>query len=741
MNVFVSYSHEDSAFVDRLCIALERTSATIVIDKCLITGGDSLVDLFTGISEASFHVPVFSSSSVQSAWVNKEVRTGIVKEIEGKSDFKIVPIYIDDCSLPEPLHTALLDKLYIDFSKKTFEDGVRELAKSINQSFDDPAILHSQAQSESGKIANPFRRIRAEHFETSDLIGRYFALPEGNRYERFVQVKPTVILGGRGSGKSMLLKSLEPTAWAAYNDRSDLENLPHVGIYIKCHSGAFATSATAAETLVPDEAREVLFTNELILVLLQALINQFGDCARLNLLQMSSSREHAIAESIVQQLNPMLDLNNYRSLDQIESLIRLERNKIVKYVQERILGEPTPSDRVALTFDNFAQICKKVMEILYSNSTVPVYVLIDEHENLSDVQKRVINTLTKIHAADTFTVKIASKFGSFNESMTIERQEIEEPHDYSIIGLDYDLSAAKERSQYKSFLTSICQKVLATEGYSITDISTLLEEPEQYGGYSQDQIDQEIEKSFSPSGPVTETSRGYYKEAAVHRLRLNDGQAVQFAGVDVLVSLSSGITRVFLELCGMSFFLASTDGTDVKNGERVPIVTQTDAAFAISRYYLSRTASNIEEYGPRIHRFIVDLGDVIRAKLKNHPSEPESSRISIKDHELLDKATHFETAEILRQCLVHSIFHSPEPRMGMRPKHTQDVQPLQLVLNRIFAPSLQISLRSRWPLSISTHDLISLLDFDDRQRTKSSLIRRIRTAADSSKAQSRWDLN
>ena len=66
---------------------------------------------------------------------------------------------------------------------------------------------------ESAESKNPFRRVRAEYFHDDyNLIGLAFAEPEREKYEMLQEPKPIIIFGGRGSGKTMLLKSLIPDA-------------------------------------------------------------------------------------------------------------------------------------------------------------------------------------------------------------------------------------------------------------------------------------------------------------------------------------------------------------------------------------------------------------------------------------------------------------------------------------------------------------------------------------------------
>ena len=153
------------------------------------------------------------------------------------------------------------------------------------------------------------------------------------------------------------------------------------------------------------------------------------------------------------------------------------------------------------------------------------------------------------------------------------------------------------------------------------------------------------------------------------------------------------------------------------------VLTKLGAAYALSNYYLTTIRSNVATVGPQIQQLVIDLGDIFRAKLLKHNSEPEGSRLAVHDPHLLEESASRESEMVLTQAVIHSIFQNPDPRGGMRPKHPTDVQPQEYILNRVYSPSLAISPRPRWRTRISAKDLLELIDPALRQNTKSRLTR------------------
>ena len=122
MTVFISYSHKDGEFVDRLSIGLLNHNIKVWRDEYKISAGDSLTQRIRGaIDQASCLCVVLSDQAVASEWVRTEIAAGLLEERE-KASFTIVPIRITDAEFPEPLR----DHLYIDF-RSSFEDGLRKL--------------------------------------------------------------------------------------------------------------------------------------------------------------------------------------------------------------------------------------------------------------------------------------------------------------------------------------------------------------------------------------------------------------------------------------------------------------------------------------------------------------------------------------------------------------------------------------------------------------------------------------
>ncbi len=719
---FVTYSHEDSEFVDKLVVDLESSRLALVYDRKLLRPGDSLLKIFEEIGTVDFLLAVLSPHSVESRWVKKELAGAVIREID-EQNFKVIPIIKESCQLPTGLKQALREKYQARLDTKDYDTVLREIVEALHEP-DDARELYAQIQGPGSE--NPFRRVRAEHFESIATLARSYSEPEAARYERIVETKPVILEGGRGSGKTMTLKSMLPQALVSRlgESRFNQTNVPYFGVYLRLVPGSFATQERAIEEIVGLDRCVVLFQAEIILKLTHALVGELAYCSKTSIFQVGSSDERELVSAIANIVKP--SSSNGEQIADFESLsnfLHSETRIISEYVSRLVLGEDREYEGVFLGVDELKRICQVSTTTCFKRPETTVYFLLDEFENLLAFQKVAANSILKASQAGHFSAKIAIKKAALTTSNTLEGQEIEEPHDYTTVDVDYNISDAQERQNYKKLLTTICQRSLSSEGFGETNIEDLLESPLVWDGLKKEDLDKEMSKVFGDRALSAEDWHRFGQAAVFRLLHRKRGSRKQYAGFDDFVTLSSGTIRIFLELAGHSYHFAIQEGVDVRGGQPIQRSHQTDAAYALSNYYLTTIRSNIADVGPQIQQLVIDLGDILRAKLLNHSSEPEGSRFAIHDPQLLLKPESKEVEIVINQAVTHSVLHNPAKRGGMRPKHVTDIQPQEYILNRVYSPSLAISPRTRWRTRISTQDLVELMDPDYRQSAKSRLTR------------------
>src|SRR4051812_22175804 len=100
MPIFISYSHGDKAFVDRLAMQLVRRNVNIWLDRWELSVGDSLIDkIQEAVNGASALLVILSKASVTSEWCKKELSAGLLRELEEKR-VVVMPVMLEDCEVP-----------------------------------------------------------------------------------------------------------------------------------------------------------------------------------------------------------------------------------------------------------------------------------------------------------------------------------------------------------------------------------------------------------------------------------------------------------------------------------------------------------------------------------------------------------------------------------------------------------------------------------------------------------------
>lgn len=127
MAIFVSYSHKDAAFVDRLAIRLAEERVHVWLDRLELQVGDSLTQrIEAALERAGAILVVLSPASVESDWCRRELTAGLVRELE-EQRVLVLPVLMAGCRIP----LFLKDKLRVDF-RGDFEHGLAELVGTLS---------------------------------------------------------------------------------------------------------------------------------------------------------------------------------------------------------------------------------------------------------------------------------------------------------------------------------------------------------------------------------------------------------------------------------------------------------------------------------------------------------------------------------------------------------------------------------------------------------------------------------
>ncbi|MGA2035616.1 MAG: toll/interleukin-1 receptor domain-containing protein, partial [Thermoguttaceae bacterium] len=125
-DAFISHSHSDTITAKKLVVELERAGFRAWLDDREILAGHDIVDeVFRGIGVSDFLLVLLSKAAVASKWVQKELNTGFLTEMDRKQ-IVVIPVLVEQCEIPEQLRS----KKYADLAR-SWDDGVRFILASL----------------------------------------------------------------------------------------------------------------------------------------------------------------------------------------------------------------------------------------------------------------------------------------------------------------------------------------------------------------------------------------------------------------------------------------------------------------------------------------------------------------------------------------------------------------------------------------------------------------------------------
>jgi hypothetical protein len=124
--IFISYSHADKKFIDKLAIQLVRRNVNVWLDRWELSVGDSLLEkVQDAVDGASALLVILSKASSASEWCKKELSAGLLRELEEKR-VVVMPVMLEDCDVP----VFARGKMFADF-RKDFDVGLRSVVEGI----------------------------------------------------------------------------------------------------------------------------------------------------------------------------------------------------------------------------------------------------------------------------------------------------------------------------------------------------------------------------------------------------------------------------------------------------------------------------------------------------------------------------------------------------------------------------------------------------------------------------------
>lgn len=568
------------------------------------------------------------------------------------------------------------------------------------------------------------------------LNGTLFSLfNEPAYFEQLKTQRPCVLIGGRGTGKTTVLRGLSYQGQLALEGAQPVKDWPYYGLYYRVNTNR--VTAFRGSGLSEDQW-SVYFGHYINLSFCQLLLEfaiwfeeQIGESIQL------SEREF-------RKINATLSTEGITNIPELAEEIELLILDFEASVNTITDNPPTNVSALGAPLDAIAEALAGSIQI----SGKQFFFLIDEFENFEDYQQRVLNTIIK-HANSNYTFKIGVRELGWRQRATLNQHEqLTSPADYARISIAEWLND----DRFPSFATAVIKNRLS----SVHEDSSPIMEPQQLlpalselqeaellldkevtskllnklknkiskeefeeaskikpghlyflsymAGDAQDDDFVEHVKSWlqAPTSWRQKIDNHFY--SSIFSIRKGKrGIQKYYCGWDIFTSLANGNIRYLLELVHAAFLRHIENGGEPN--QPISFLSQTEAAAAVGRKNLSEL-EGLSVDGGKLTKLVLGLGRILQVMA----SDPKGHAPEVTQFHIT-QTTALNTDENVKRYLDQAVMHLAFVRSpGNKLMSESDTQEYDYRLHPIFAPLFVFSHRKKRKFAIAATPFLGLVE-------------------------------
>lgn len=627
----------------------------------------------------------------------------------------------------------------------------------------------------------PFDVVRAEDFG-GDLYEFYEPLEKLIRKVSGVDItgsRPVFLIGGRGTGKTMVLKflsiemQLKDYIKKVYKKEKLISELNTHDILTFLKEKKFIGLYLRFKSIEYDSFKEdqkILFKPYFSIKVAEQIFYFLEILKKSNVIEIE--QEFKISEQFIKYIvEPKkkieYDFNNILDFikNDILPLFEIILEKSSFYSFEKIKND------YKIPIILYEKIIFSLSDYIFNEINVlkgkNLFILLDELEFLNDYQKRCIGELIRGSDETSVIFKIGSRYMPKILPVGDSDEVLQEPHDIRIINITKSLNAAhgSENSDYSKLIKNVLNKRLNNSqffknkgivkieqlfpNYSIEEEATKLVKGrkkhwQRFKSYvkKENNVNKVIDL-LSNLNPIIEKLNMllYYRENKPEEInemfneflnKKNKKYATlysknslnllfqlygdyraekKYAGINVIIHLSSGIIRNAIEICNQALNVAYNYGYQPDKENPLDVNYQhIGCKFHAELQYDDITRIPLNK-GLIVQEFINQIGTIFKAlHMDRFLIEPEPTHFETNYSEIKKDAKEYFDAAIQYSYI--------QEKPSMYPKRYEIARKKDFLLNRVFAPYFNISHRIRGRTYISAVQIQNLILGDDKERNK-----------------------
>lgn len=288
---------------------------------------------------------------------------------------------------------------------------------------------------------------RAEEFGY-DLFENFIIPPYFGELALLQSKKPRIIIGGRGCGKTMLLRYLcHESQFSSKRKNIGKETLKNIGIYWKIDTQFVKILSRCKDEDVGSRA----FTHMTVLIISREILKS-----------LDSLKKSSIGKSVDISKLDFSEIWNFDTASPhdflfMKSYLKKNFHKFELWASNiNKIEEP-----IFFPLNYIIELINLIKEQITQLGDSDFCVYIDEYENLLQGQKRIVNTWVK-HSEMPLIFNLAVKRNALDERRTIGNEQIVQTDDYRLIDIEKSLD-----TRYELFAAEILLLRLKNFGYDL----------------------------------------------------------------------------------------------------------------------------------------------------------------------------------------------------------------------------------------------------------------------------------
>ncbi len=381
--------------------------------------------------------------------------------------------------------------------------------------------------------------------------------------------------GPRGSGKSMIFRYLQPDC-QCLDLNKNITDLPFFSIYIPLKNTDL--KLTEFKRLEDHPAGVILNEHFMTMFIAETtfktLLRYNFEESQINIDSIKKFAEDTFATLLTDAGLPRIDIISEK-IDSVNKCILELANfcrklylQVVAYLKKMSFSKEVLSFESALCgyLDFLFPLFSALRELPFMPKG-PIFLLIDDADNLNLTQTKILNTWVSSRTFATVSIKISTQL-SYKTYRTLSGRTIDSIHDFSEINISTIYTSTKHT--YRDRVHEIISKRLSLAKIDVSPEKFFLIDEKQEESIKK--IADEIKEKWATEGRGYRPSDDATRYARPNYMKMLAGQSksshtYSYSGFNQLVHISSGVIRYFLEA-------AATMYNELKSKSNLPLITE-----------------------------------------------------------------------------------------------------------------------------------------------------------------------